>query len=182
MAHYFLQDTPLAGLERQMMSSSRRMKRSPPAVCGEAVRFGSGSRRLEARVAALDPVWDGIPFADRAHRARMARLFTQVQPRPPGNRLAAFYLLTASETLWERVRFGVLGDNINLTCASLRGISTRDYTLYQAAVGCLTRTRRISASELADPELVDDMSLRLILSAERIARYGANLLTGRRTV
>ena len=174
MAQYFLQGTPLAGLERQMMAPSHWHPASaaPSDFPGKA---------LDARAAGLHPAWDAPPhFADRGHRARLARLLAQA--RPPRNRLAALCLLTASETLWARVAPGVSADTIDFTRASLRGIGTRDDTLYQAAAGVLSRTSRVSPAELADPELVDDAALRLILWAEHIARYGAEALEVRRAV
>lgn len=174
MAQYFLQGTPLAGLERQLMAPSRCHPASAaPSDCP--------SEALAARAAGLHPAWDAPPhFADRGHRARLAKLLAQ--GRPPGNRLAALYLLTASETLWARVAPGVSEGTVDFTRASLRGIGVRDYTLYQAAAGFLTRTSRVSPAELADPELVDDAALRLILWAEHIARHGAEALDGKQAV
>lgn len=56
--------------------------------------------------------------------------------------------------------------------AILKGISISGYALYRAAVTLYTAQPAITLSEMADPELVDDDTFRLIINAMLIARYG----------
>ena len=91
--------------------------------------------------------------------------------------LAAVYLLASSEHLWKLAVSAITPSSITFSKISLKGISTDDYPLFRAAKGLYNGSLLVSASELADKELVDDSVFRDILCAALIARYGKAVIS-----
>lgn len=93
---------------------------------------------------------------------------------------AALFLLTYSGKLWARASSAVTWDNVDFSKITLRNIDSQDYTVFQAAKSLCTGKRKITAADLTDKELVSDATLRLLVDAILIARYGGvTLLTVR---
>ena len=91
--------------------------------------------------------------------------------------LAAVYLLASSEHLWKLAVSAITPGSIAFSKISLKGISTDDYPLFRAAKGLYNGRFLLSASELADKEMVDDSVFRDILCAALIARYGKAVIS-----
>lgn len=90
--------------------------------------------------------------------------------------LAAVYLLSASAALWQKTVQAVSPGRIDFSGVRLGSCTVRDYTLYRAAKGICSGTLGASSEELADPELVEDGALALILCAAVAARYGPKVM------
>lgn len=91
--------------------------------------------------------------------------------------LAAVYLLASSEHLWKLAVSAITPSSITFSKISLKGISTDDYPLFRTAKGLYSGRFLVSASELADKELVNDSAFRDILCAALIARYGKAVIS-----
>lgn len=91
--------------------------------------------------------------------------------------LAAVYLLASSEHLWKLAVSAITPGSIAFSKISLKGISTDDYPLFRAAKGLYNGRFLLSASELADKELVNDSAFRDIICAALIARYGKAVIS-----
>ena len=228
MTKYFLKDTPLAGLERQMMTppnftprgggqmilcrfryrpedvdckncTEYRKKRDAPQVCPWL------EERAEAGVVTYAVLafefyerWMDGPFGERirkvlsgkrtvtyyneGHAARLQVYSTYLTIHWKGgdrnHRLAAMYLMTATEALrrWAMPNLFGLWPTALREWRVLHGLSGQEYAIYQAARGISQRRRTITAPELCDEDLVDDLTLALILDALLIDHYGPVIL------
>ena len=86
------------------------------------------------------------------------------------------YLLSAHAGLWRKTLFAVRPDQIDFALVRLGESTVQEYVLYRAAKGICTGTLGATSEELADPELVSDETLLLILNAAVIARYGPEVM------
>jgi hypothetical protein len=89
--------------------------------------------------------------------------------------LAILFLLTADEILWKNSKEILKGDRVNLKKICLRDTDTNAYALYQTAKTLLTRRECIKINELADKDLIEDMTFKAIINSTLINRYGAGL-------
>ncbi|MBP3509291.1 hypothetical protein [Oscillibacter sp.] len=124
----------------------------------------------------------GCSFSSPAHEYRIHK---QLQaPGDMGARkitsrwLSTVFLLASSDQLWERY---TMGNCWNISYSSqlkknVGALSLQDYALYQAAKTFQTGNQHITYTDLIDPELVDDSTLRLIVDAMMILRYGDAVL------
>lgn len=228
MTKYFFKDTPLAGLERQMMTppnftprgggqmilcrfryrpedvdckncTEYRKKHDAPQVCPWL------EERAEAGVVTYAVLafefyerWMDGPFGERirkvlsgkrtvtyyneGHAARLQVYSTYLTIHWKGgdrnHRLAAMYLMTATEALrrWAMPNLFGLWPTALREWRVLHGLSGQEYAIYQAARGISQRRRTITAPELCDEDLVDDLTLALILDALLIDHYGPVIL------
>lgn len=230
MTKYYAADTPLAGLERMMMSVPRfaprhsgmvvlchyhyrpqdvecglctqfQRKRCASAACpwlrerleagtatyGELVAGcfqGLDHRPLKRRIAAVTGGKGRLSFTGREHRERFGHWQSangpQCREHIRDRWLAALFLLTSSGKLWARVWSAISWNGVDFSKVTLRDIDPQDYAVYQAAKSIYTGKLKITAEELADEELVNDATLRLIIDAALIARYGGAALTAAR--
>ena len=161
------------------------------------------SERLEARAVAMDELivetvrpWKYLPLKQRAvglacreehfhfegqlHIMRMAEM-TKVETDYVNSRwLATVYLLSAHAGLWRKTLFAVRPDQIDFTLVRVGESTVQEYVLYRTAKGLCSGTLGATSEELADPELVSDGTLLLILNAAVIARYGPEVMNIRR--
>ena len=228
MTKYFFKDTPLAGLERQMMTppnftprgggqmilcrfryrpedvdckncTEYRKKHDAPQVCPwleERAEAGmvtyavlaSGFYKhwmdglLRDRIRKVLSGKEAITYYDEYHAGRLRlychRLDSHHWGGTKNSRLAVMYLLTATEPLR---RWGV-PNLLGFWPPPLRewkilhGLSCQEYALYQAARGLHYRKKAITIPELCDEDLVDDLTLALILDALLIDHYGPVIL------
>ena len=157
------------------------------------------SERLEAGAVTMDELivetvrpWKHLPLKQRAvglacreerfhfegqlHVMRMTEM-TQVESEYVNSRwLATVYLLSAHAGLWRKTLFAVRPDQIDFALVRLGESTVQEYVLYRAAKGICTGTLGATSEELADPELVNDETLLLILNAAVIARYGPEVM------
>lgn len=136
---------------------------------------------LKRRIAALTAGKTRISWVDPPHRQRMSGWQRDNSPSHPEEVrprwLAALFLLTSSEKLWARTRPAVSGDGIDFAKVTLRDTDPQDYAIYQAAKSLYTGKLKITTEELADEELISDVTLRLIVDAILITRYGCATLS-----
>ena len=90
--------------------------------------------------------------------------------------LAAVYLLSAHAGLWQKAIAAVEQDRIDFASIRLGDASVREYILYRVAKGIFSGALGATSAELADPELVNDDTLLLVLCAVLIARYGPDVM------
>nr|WP_326184154.1 hypothetical protein [uncultured Oscillibacter sp.] len=224
MTRYFLKGTPLAGLEREMMTPPNfsprgggqmilcRFRYKPEDVaCKHCTKYRRGgcavpvcpwlAERAEAGVVTYSSLadefyrkWQGsalgvriaellsgkksVSYLDASHTARLtayAAYLAHHHKDGDGNRrLAALYLLTATETLRLCAiprTFGLWSIDIG-SWGAMRTLSAQEYVLLQAAKGIWLGRNTVTVSELCDRELVEDRTLSLILDALLIAHYG----------
>ena len=161
------------------------------------------SERLEAGAVTMDELivetvrpWKHLPLKQRAmglacreerfhfegqlHIMRMAEM-TKVEAEYVNSRwLATVYLLSAHAGLWRKTLFAVRPDRIDFALVRLGESTVQEYVLYRAAKGICTGTLGATSEELADPELVNDETLLLVLNAAVIARYGPEVMNAGR--
>lgn len=117
-----------------------------------------------------------FPFEDQLHAARMLRM-TRGEEGPVNTHwLAAVYLLSAHAGLWQKTLTAVERNQIDFTSIQLGDASVREYILYRTAKGLCSNRLGAFSEELADPELVSDNTLLLVLGAALIARYGPEVM------
>ena len=157
------------------------------------------SERLEAGVVRMDELivetvrpWKHLPLRQRAvglacreerfhfegqlHIMRMAEM-TKVEADYVNSRwLATVYLLSAHAGLWRKTLFAVRPDQVDFAIVRLGESTVQEYVLYRAAKGICSGTLGATSEELADPELVDDGTLLLILCAVVTVRYGPEVM------
>ena len=228
MTKYYLKDTPLAGLERQMMTPPNSIPRGGGQmvlcqfryrpedvdckICTEYRKRHCASQvcpwleeRAEAGVvtySALASVFyerwmdgmlgkrlrkvlsgkESVAYYDDGHVDRLQVCSTYlVSCRKSGawnHRLAALYLLTATEILrrWAMPNLFGFWPTALEEWKELHDLSGQEYALYQTARGIYRRQRTITIPELCDEDLVDDLTLALILDALLINHYGPVVL------
>lgn len=133
---------------------------------------------LGIRIEELLSAKKSVSFLDFSHAVRLAAYAAHLaHHHKDGNgnrRLAALYLLTATETL-RRCAIPRTFDLWSIDIGSwgaMRTLSEQEYVLFQAAKGIWLGQNTISVTELCDRELVEDKTLSLILDALLIAHYG----------
>lgn len=138
---------------------------------------------LGERIRSLLSGKKSVTYFEPAHTTRLmiyaSYLFTHRSDGRERRRLAALYLLTATEALRRCAisrTFDLWGLDIR-SWHSMRALSEQEYVLFQAGKGIWLDQRTISVSELCDRELVEDRTLSLILDATLIAHYGKPMLT-----
>ena len=157
------------------------------------------SERLEAGVVTLEELmteivrpWRHLPLRQRAmglacreggfhfdgqlHIMRMAEM-TRGEAQLVNSRwLAAVYLLSAHASLWQKTLRAVRPGRIDFAGVRLGDTGIQDYVLYRAAKGICSGMLGATSEELADPELVGDDTLLLILCAAVTAWYGPEVM------
>ena len=197
MTKYFLKDTPLAGLERQMMTPPNSIPRGGGQMVLCQFRYRPEDvdckicteyrkRHCASQVCPwLRKVLSGkesVAYYDDGHVDRLQVCSTYlVSCRKSGawnHRLAALYLLTATEILrrWAMPDLFGFWPTALEEWKELHDLSGQEYALYQTARGIYRRQRTITIPELCDEDLVDDLTLALILDALLINHYGPVVL------
>ena len=222
MGKYFVRDTPLAGLEREMMlppnfaprgsSSAILCGYSPHGAdvdCQSCIDHRRQSRRtlvclhiterlhvgavtivelatetvrpwkhhgLKQRAVGIAGQIRGFHFEDQLHIARMLKMTKGGDGLVNSHWLAAVYLLSAHAGLWQKTIAAVTPGQIDFSSIRLGDASVREYILYRVAKGISSGALGATSEELADPELVSDDTLLLVLSAALIARYGPEVM------
>ena len=222
MGKYFVRDTPLAGLEREMMlppnfaprgSSSailcgynphgagvdcqscldhRRQSRRTLVCLHITERLQAGAVTmveltaetvrpwkhlgLKQRAVGLAGRLSGFHFEDQLHVARMLKMTKGEEGAVNSHWLAAVYLLSAHAGLWQKTIAAVTPGQIDFGSIRLGDASVREYILYRVAKGIFSGALGATSAELADPELVNDDTLLLVLCAVLIARYGPDVM------
>ena len=125
---------------------------------------------------------EAITYYDEHHAGRLRLYCHGLDSHHWGgtknSRLAVMYLLTATEPLRRWGAPNLLGfwPPPLREWKILHGLSGQEYALYQAARGLHCRRKTITIPELCDEDLVDDLTLALILDALLIDHYGPVIL------
>lgn len=89
--------------------------------------------------------------------------------------IAILFLLSADESLWRNSE-EVLNDNkIDLKKICLKDTDTNAYALYQTAKTLSSGRECIKINELADKDLIEDITFKAIINSALINRYGTEL-------
>ena len=155
-------------------------------------RLEAGAVTMEELIAETVRPWKHLPLKQRAlsvarrvnsfrfegtlHVVRMMDVIDKSQNLADSTWLAAVYLLSAYSRLWEQTSKAVWRNQIDFNSIKLNGLDIQDYVLYRAAKGIFHGTLGTTSEELADPELVSDDTLLLVLNAVIIARYGPEVM------
>ena len=143
-------------------------------ICFENLR----NKRMKARLRRLSACYGGGWFYDSAHKKRFqmaqAAMRLNLSSMPP-TYAAALFLLTADAQLWQCAEKGATPHGFHFGQMRLRNSSTEAYALYQTAKSLYTGVERITMSELADPEIIDDALFATIINGILIARFGTDV-------
>ena len=89
--------------------------------------------------------------------------------------IAVLFLLTVDEGLWKVSKHLIKLNGFDLKQICLKEINTEGYALYQTAKTISTGEECIKINELADRDLIEDMTFKAIVNSALINRYGAEL-------
>ena len=132
-------------------------------------------RRLSSRLNLLIKHYPGSLWSNEQHERRM-----QYQCAVQGYRrrrdtnayYAAMYLLTSNDDIYRRTANCFCKDGIEFGYAVLKNTSPHNNALFMAARDLCDKTEAVTMADLAEPEMIDPETLRLIVNATLIARYG----------
>ncbi len=123
-----------------------------------------------------------IQFKNYIHRKAFTAFISSNVKDPYSSRgefLAAAFLLSADKLLWIKSQNALTGRSINFDNIILSGISAKGYALFKAAKAVYNNGADISLSEMCDPNLIDESTLRTIFSGVLLLRNGYSMLNQR---
>lgn len=145
--------------------------------------FGKlANRRFQHRLHAMTAGHDGGLYHSGDHLARFESVSNCLRLNlnsVPAKYIAALFLLTSSQELWNLAKKAVTADGIRFGDVRLSGLSASSYAVYQAAKSIFSGNLSVRPSELADQGLVNDSAFRLIVGGVLIARFGRAALNAR---
>lgn len=121
-----------------------------------------------------DSIWNGVE-----HKQRMdaLRLYTGRSKEFYTNEyLAAMYLLTATQTLYERTHQCFTKYGLEFALVNNKGLSIDEYTLLGTAKTLYFGTEHLTAEDIAEAEIVSATALPFIVNAALIVRFGEEAL------
>lgn len=197
MTRYFLQGTPLAEFEKEMMRPPGFRRKGGgsyggginacgtlPCGCSAFLPHHELVRLLMAEADILPLACRSrnvlgeqieLPHRDMLHEKRMCILLNHWHScdcPPPSAFAAAVYLLTADTLLWRKSENVIGRYCIDFHSVDIRGISIEGYALYITAKGLYLGRNHVALADLCDPEIISDEIYRLIIAAYTIRRYG----------
>lgn len=110
-------------------------------------------------------------FKNKKHGSAFEEVFGTLD-RKNYSLLAAVYLLTADADLWRRAVNAVSKYDINFGNINLANCGRTTYTLCAAAEDLFTGSTHLPLRDLADPQIIQPISYRLICCAMDISRKG----------
>lgn len=134
--------------------------------------FANGLPAIKKRL--LDSVWNG-----EGHKQRMDALRLKTgrsKSYYTNHYLAAMYLLTATQTLYERTHQCFQEYGLEFAFVRTVGLSIDEYTLLGTAKTLYFGTEDLTAEDIAQPEIVSAQVLPFILAAVLIVRFGEKAL------
>ena len=133
------------------------------------------NEKIQKRINYMTCTFPASLWNSEKHRRNMSELDFMLgfhQFRNTRNYYAAMYLITVNDDLIERTAYCFNRDGIDFSKAHLKGISVQNYDLLMAAKQIYTGKRYIFQNDLADPEIIDDVTFRLIINAKLIEQFG----------
>lgn len=131
--------------------------------------------KMRFRLRSLIEHYPGHFWFDDRHKNRMDYMNYQLgylRKRNTNRYYAAMFLLTSDDLLCQRTSNCFYHGGIEFEYATLKGIGPHNYALFQAARGIYSDAKGITPADLADPEVVDDKTFRLIINGLLIAKFG----------
>ena len=110
-------------------------------------------------------------YVSEGHSKRFTRLFN-VSDNISSEYIAAIYLLTAYDDIWQSAKSGVTAKKIDFKKMDLHGMCPSSYSLYVAAKDLYHDTELLKFSDMFDRRNMSETTLMLILNALRIKRTG----------
>lgn len=138
--------------------------------------YGLPHPALLFRIRALaqqNPVFE---FKDAAHCQRMRECLQGDMAQAGQPTMAAVYLLTSDETLWTAAAPAIQSREIDYLKIRLNVLSPQQTALYEAVRGFSAGTILLAPDLLAGSRQTGDDTLRLIVNASLIARYGTAVI------
>lgn len=114
-------------------------------------------------------------FADSDHE-KYFKNFIENNPIGGSRFYAAVFLLSADFNLRKRSEIAIINGIVDFRKINLKGISADGYTIYKAAKTVYTQNPEITAAELFDKELADDLILYIIFNGFLVAENGIKIL------
>jgi len=133
---------------------------------------------LRNRLKELSKSFKGEVFLNYQHKERFYNFLQEEnwQTHDISSRyIAILFLLTADEILWKNSKEILKDNKIDLKKICLKDTDTNAYALYQTAKTLSSGRECIRSNELADKELIEDMTFKAIINSALINRYGAGL-------
>ena len=133
---------------------------------------------LRDRLKELSKSFKGEVFLNYQHKERFYNFLQEEnwQTHDISSRyIAILFLLTADEILWKNSKEILKDNKIDLKKICLKDTDTNAYALYQTAKTLSSGRECIKSNELADKELIEDMTFKAIINSALINRYGAGL-------
>lgn len=138
--------------------------------------FGMNHAALARRIDALTSR-HSFGYRDSAHQYRLEGCLHGELARPSRCQLAALYLLTAKSDLWRRTASAIRAGQIDYSEVRQKDFDIQSYALYRTAKGISDMQIILAPDALADPTLIGDDILWLIINAALIARYGKDVFS-----
>lgn len=121
-----------------------------------------------------DSVWNGV---EHKQRMEALRLYTGRSKTFYTNEyLAAMYLLTATQTLYERTHQCFTKNGLEFAFVKKAGLSIDEYTLLGTARTLYFGTSDLTGEDVAEPEVISSTALPFIVNAVLIVRFGEEAL------
>ncbi len=117
----------------------------------------------------------GSFFADSDHEKYFIE-FIENNPFGGSRFYAAVFLLSAEFDLRKRLENAIINGAVDFRKINLKGISADGYTIYKSAKTIYTSNPEITAAELFDKELADDLVLYIIFNGFLVAENGIKIL------
>lgn len=133
---------------------------------------------LRDRLKELSKSFKGEVFLNYQHKERFYNFLQEEnwQTHDISSRyIAILFLLTADEILWKNSKEILKDNKIDLKKICLKDTDTNAYALYQTAKTLSSGRECIRSNELADKELIEDMTFKANINSALINRYGAGL-------
>lgn len=133
---------------------------------------------LRDRLKELSKNFKGEVFLNYQHKERFYNFLQEESSRIDNissRFLAILFLLSADESLWRNSEEILKNNKIDLKKICLKNIGTNAYALYQTAKTLSSGRECIKINELADRELIEDITFKAIINSALINRYGAEL-------
>ena len=133
---------------------------------------------LRNRLKELSKSFKGEVFLNYQHKERFYNFLQEEnwQTHDISSRyIAILFLLTADESLWKNSEEILKDNKVDLKKICLKGIDTNAYALYQTAKTLSSGRECIKINELADKDLIEDITFKAIINSALINRYGTEL-------
>ena len=195
MSRYFMRDTNLAGLESAMMLPPLFKPRQSGIAILNRFRYTKEStdcrdciewdRKKKCGVLCCPWLAERLEAGNISYGELLKECFRDLNDKnslrilfgkTSNCHIAALFLLTADEKLWQLAQTAVTEKAIHFGHIKISGIGTEGYTLYQMAKMLSTRQTKVTVSELADEQLISDPLLAVLVGSMLIARFGADVL------